>query len=177
MVEALAVALVLLWVVVIVQGLLLVGTLRQLGRLMSRLGGEQPLDRPTTLRVGDALPDVLRQGPDVAWRVVLFVSPTCSVCEQVLSGLSRLVPDTRQLVLVPQASPTAAREYAEGYGLGSYAVVADPDGFVLDSIGIGEVPFAVLADRNWDVRRTAVVNTAYQVETILAAAAHLGAAA
>ncbi len=171
MVDPLTIAVFLLFIVVVLQGALLLGTLRQLGQLTRRLGGERPLDHPTSLQVGDALPDVLRRPSQAKWRVVLFVSPTCGVCDQVLSGLSRLVPNPNQLVLVPQASPTAAREYLAGYGLGRYSSVDDPDGVVSESAGVREVPFAVLADAAWTVRRTAVVNTAYQVETMLAAAA------
>jgi hypothetical protein len=37
--------------------------------------------------------------------------------------------------------------------------------------------FRILTDDKWVIRRTAVVNTAYQVETILAAAVTEGAAA
>jgi hypothetical protein len=142
-VEPVVVAIVLLWIVVIVQGLLLLGTLRQLGRLMTRLGGELPLDRATSLRVGDILPIALQSPSSPARRVTLFVSPTCSVCDQVLAGLSRVVPDPRQLTLVTQASQTAAKDYLDSYGLGRYPRITDPDGTLTEASGVSEVPFAI----------------------------------
>lgn len=170
MVDTLAVGLTVLSAVVILQGLLLLGTLRQLGQLTRRLGGERPLDYATSLKVGDVLPEALRQPSNAAWRVILFVSPTCDICDQVLSGLSRLVSDPDQLVLVPQAPVTSAPEYLERHGLGDYLRVIDPGGALSEAAGVREVPLAVLVDAGWRVWRTSIVNTAYQVETMLAAA-------
>ena len=79
--------------------------LRQLGQLMRRLGGERRLDRATSLEVGDVLPEVLRVPSNATRRLILFVSPTCGICSEVLTGLSRLVPDRSQLILVLQAPP------------------------------------------------------------------------
>lgn len=160
--------LVALWVVVIAQGLLLIGTLRQLGRISRRLGGEHPMDRPAAIEIGDILPESIRHSPDVARRVVLFVSPSCGVCGEVLNHLAAVIPDAPQVVLVPNASAVEARDYLASHGLDGYPAVFDPEGAIAGAIGIREIPFAVLVDRDWRVWRTAIVNTAYQVETMLA---------
>lgn len=166
-----------LWVVVIAQGLLLVGTLRQLGRISRRLGGEHPMDRPAAIEVGDLLPESIREGTGTHRRLALFVSPSCGICGQVLHHLASVVPDRSRLVLVPNASQVEASDYLGGHGLRGYPVVADPGGVIAEALGIREIPFAVVVDGDWRVERTAIVNTAYQVETMLAAPVDRGDAA
>ena len=127
------------------------------------------MDRPAAIELGDLLPESLREGPDADRRVVLFVSPSCSICGEVLHHIGAVVPDARRLTLVPNASEVEGREYLASHGLHGYPAVIDTGGAIADAIGIREIPFAVLVDGDWRVRRTAIVNTAYQVETMLEA--------
>jgi hypothetical protein len=171
MIDLTVVALIGLGLAMIVQGLLLVGLLRQVGQISRRLGGEHPMDRASSIEIGQRLPDSLL-GAASDLRVVLFVSPSCSVCAGVLDNLARLVPEPRRVMLIVRAGTGETIDYLAGYGLGSYPYVADSSGSVADSMGIHEIPFAILSDEAGVVLRTAVVNTAYQVETMMESARH-----
>lgn len=169
MIDVTVVALIALGLAVIVQGLLLIGLLRQVGQISRRLGGEHPMDRASSIELGQRLPDsLLGGGPNL--RVLLFVSPSCSICAGVLDNLARLVPEPRRVLLIVRAGTGETVDYLAGYGLGSYPYIADSSGSVSDSLGIHEIPFAVLSDAEGTVLRTAVVNTAYQVETMMESA-------
>ncbi len=160
----------LLWALVIIQGLILTGALRQIGQIWLRLGPERPLDRPTDLEIGqrlqaDWLPIARNR------RAILFVSPTCGVCEAVLSGLKPLMRSHEDLIIVCQATAEAAALYLAQYQLGEFPVVPDPDGALSSAAGINETPLAVVIDNQQRVERTAIVNTPQQVESLLLAQA------
>lgn len=156
---------VVLWVLVLVLAVLLIGTLRQVGQLWQRLGPETPLDRPTELAIGSRLDVEWLPAGDGARRVVLFVSPTCGVCERVLGGLHRLLGPHDRLVLVCQSSEEVCAPYLAHYGL-----VADPDGSRIEAARVADIPFAVLLDGDDMTERTAIVNSPKQVELMLRAA-------
>jgi len=157
-----------LWVVVLAEGLLLAGALRHVGQLWLRVGPELPLDYQTDLQNGTSL--------DAPWvprmpgreSLVLFVSPTCAVCAEVLTDLAALIPRNQQISFVGDADADGLAEYSRKYGLAQFRWVADPDRSLSESIGIHDVPFALLLDRHGTVQRTAIVNSARQLESMIA---------
>lgn len=155
-----------LWVLVIAQALILTGALRQIGQLWRRVGPERPLDRLMDLEIGDRMA--------VDWlpastlrRAVLFVSPSCGICEGVLSGLKPLLRSRDELIIVCQSTAEAAERYLGAYGLADLTLIPDPNGDLAAAVGINETPVAVLVDAEQRVQRAAIVNSPQQVESLL----------
>lgn len=90
-------SMVLLWIVVILEGLLLLGTLRHVGKLAMRIGPENPLYRQT--EIGRAMVSAALPPPDGRTRL-----SSCGVCAQVLPGVASLVGDDAQLIVISQAN-------------------------------------------------------------------------
>ena len=148
-----AVAFVLQWALVIVLCVVVVALARQVGTLHLRLGprgaleidtegpplGEAPPPRAAVLDGGD--PTVLG-GPGPP-RLVLFVSPTCPICEEVKPS-------------VPAAASSA--------GL-TAQLVHDPDAERLWNVP--GTPFAVVMDATGVVRAKGTVNNLEQVEGLV----------
>lgn len=160
----------LLWCVVVAQGLMLIGTMRNLGRLSLQVGPDRPLDRPSEIRIGVRFAPDWLPTPGVSDRLVLFVSPSCGICRSVLSGLKDLMAPAVDLVIVCQSDPEEAHRYLGQFGLERIPVVADVDGAISGDAGVHEIPFAILLATNGSVQRTAIVNSPRQVEAMLEAA-------
>lgn len=166
--ELLTASVALLWIVVALEGFLLLGTLRHVGRLALRMGPENPLYRQTEIgrtMVSPALP-----APDGRTRLLLFVSPSCGVCAQVLRGVAALIGDEAQLIVVSQADEEASYAYLLEHGLGDALLVADPDGALSNELGVRETPVAVVTEPAGMTLQSAIVNSARQVESLLLAA-------
>lgn len=148
------------WVLVIVLSIVVVALARQVGILHLRLGplgalevddegpplGEAP--QPVPARGPDGRPTMLG-GPGPG-RLVVFVSATCPLCEQVLPS----VPAAASLSgLVPQ-------------------VVSDPG--AEQAWGVPGVPFVVVLDELGAVRAKGTVNNLEQLEGLVDSAARRG---
>ena len=148
-----AVAFVLQWILVVVLCVVVVALARQVGTLHLRLGprgalevdtegpplGEAPPPRPAALDGGGR---VVLGGPG-APRLVLFVSPTCPVCDEVKPS-------------VPAAAASA------GF---TAQLVHDPDAERLWNVP--GTPFAVVLDETGVIRAKGTVNNLEQVEGLV----------
>jgi hypothetical protein len=148
-----AAAFVALWMLVLVLAAVVVALARQVGTLHLRLGprgalevdeegpalGEAPPAMPGIDDEGDR---VLVGGPGSA-RVVLFSSPTCSICREVAPGIG--------------AAASAA-------GM-TPMVLHDPD---LERVyDVPGTPFVMVLDRSGVVRAKGTVNNLEQVEGLI----------
>lgn len=148
-----AVAFVVQWVLVVVLCVIVVALARQVGTLHLRLGprgaleidsegpplGEAPPPRPVHRDGGGEL---ILGGPGTP-RLVLFVSPTCSICEEVKPSL-------------PAAASSA--------GLAPQ-LVHDPDAERMWNVP--GTPFAVVMDVTGVVRAKGTVNNLEQLEGLV----------
>jgi hypothetical protein len=148
-----AVAFVVQWLLVVSLCVIVVALARQVGTLHLRLGprgalevdtegpplGEAPPPRPARLDGGGRL---ILGGPG-APRLVLFVSPTCPICEEVKRS-------------VPAAASSA--------GLASQ-LVHDPDAERMWNVP--GTPFAVVMDETGVVRAKGTVNNLEQLEGLV----------
>lgn len=163
-----------LWAVVGGLALLMVGTLRELGRLRLLVGPDLPMDQDSGVELDQKFEPPWLPRLNNQPHLVLFVSPDCGICQNVLRGLGAvLVPRGYERVFVVcQSSEAAANSYLDGFGLSRVSRVSDVDGMLSREIGVREIPFAVLLDGDNVARRTAIVNSVAQVEAMLEARPH-----
>jgi methylamine dehydrogenase accessory protein MauD len=164
-----------LWILVIVLGVLVVALARQVGTLHLRMGprGALELDEEGPA-LGETPQPVAATDPDgrEVWiggpgegQLVVFVSPGCPVCREVLPGVpaaaraGRLEP----VVVTDAEEPEAVAAYARA-GVGA-VVVAGPG--LGERYGVPGTPFAVVIDASGAVRAKGTVNNLEQVEGLV----------
>jgi len=146
-----------LWVLVIVQGLILVGLTRTVYQLQQSGGGFEPSPSDSERLVGRRAPefvavDVFGQplaSSDLWGRLtaMLFVSPLCSNCAVTLEELEGLKTKVNgNVVVVCLANTEECRSVAEDYQL-SVPVVADPDEQIAKLYDVKGTPAAVLVGK------------------------------
>ena len=145
---------VVLWELVLVLGALVVALARQIGTLHLRLGprgalevdGEGPGlgEAPPPLPARDPDGRIVRVGGPGEDRLLLFVSPGCPICREVLPAIPAVTRagTMRPLVLVDDDDPEAIAAFA-GQGApvlsvpaGAWAVPGTPYAVVLDALGV-----------------------------------------
>ena len=182
MTEALLASNLLLWLAVVGLGVAVLVLVRQIGILHERIAPAGALfgsERPT---VGERAPVYeLRDWAGRALRVggieecgqrtlLLFVSPTCPVCKQLLP-LARSLRDAEGnglRVVLASDGPTAEHaEFVDRHGLEREAYVLS--GELGRAYQIGRLPHAILLDREGIVRARGLVNSREHLESLLEA--------
>jgi hypothetical protein len=164
--EAWQILVLLLLAAVVLEGLVLVGVMRQLGSLLLRL----PPPRPGVTGGGPA-PGSEVEVADLRAQagVMVFLSPGCALCDDVVSGLPSLArhfPEVQLIAIPVKADPDARVAYGR-----TLPIRARPDLYDLRvSWGIDGTPYAVGFDRGLRVVGSGVVNGVEQVEALAVAA-------
>lgn len=152
-----------LWVLVAFQGLLLLGVVRaisQLSKSASRIGGA-----PARLGAGRPLPGALTGRPvprftavdtagqlldsstyDGQRRLMVFVAPSCPLCEALIAELEALGAEhqaTVVLACVARAEP--CRQFSERHGF-TRPLLVDGEAALAGLFGISMTPTAVLVE-------------------------------
>ena len=147
-------AFVLLWVVVLFEGLVILGLLRTLrelqvavesGRIPQRLpvGAQAPRFAGTDVRTGAEVDSSRLIGREL---VILFLSDGCLFCRRLADGTRQVPAEPGQIrIAVCQGGAREADAFA-GLLASDIAVLADPDGTVLSSFSISGTPAAVVVD-------------------------------
>ena len=146
---------VLLWVLVIFQGLVLIGLVRTIYGL--RRDGGRPADGDRDLR-GYELPAFTARdlnGERVeSWSfgdeltALLFISPSCDSCTLTLAEMEALNVRARgRVVVVCQSTPKDCAELADAHGI-RFTVVPDEDFVISMLFRVNDVPTAVLISEN-----------------------------
>lgn len=166
---------VVLWGLVLALGALVVALARQVGVLHLRLGPRGALEEDEEgPGLGEAPPPVTLpdlQGATVTVggpgqpQLLVFVSPTCSICREILPGIR---PAARAGRLEPRVVVDAGPAEAAGvYGASDLGapVVAGPD--LASEYAIPGTPYAVVLDALGVVRAKGTVNTLEQMEGLV----------
>ena len=180
--ESWVVSQVVLWVVVVVLALVVLALARQIGLLHERIAPVGALVGAETPRVGELAPTLeieswsgksVRVGgsaPDGRSSLLLFVSPTCPVCRELLPVARAMVSSASERVRLVLASD-GPREEHEAYvarnGLSEETyLLSKPLGLAYQ---IGRLPHAVLLDEAGVVRARGLVNTREHLESLFEA--------
>jgi thiol-disulfide isomerase/thioredoxin len=156
---------VLLLIGVVLEGLVLIGVMRQVGGILVRM---QPLGAPGGIEGGPEIESVV-EVPGVEDRqpaILLFLAPGCGLCDALIGSLpvfQKSYPDV-QLVAVPGGDSDEREFYAA-----KLDGIARSDLFYLyGDWNITGTPFAVGLDRSLTVRSTGVVNNLEHLEGLAA---------
>ncbi len=176
----LAVAVALLFAIVLVLSLLVFALARQVGVLHERISPVGALAMNQRLEVGDDAPIVaateldgtpLMVGePSAASRSTLlfFLSPTCPVCKTLLPVLKSISSrEAGWLDLVLASDGEGHEAFVAEYGLGAHCYVLSRDLGLL--YGVGKLPYAVLIDERGRIASFGLVNSREHLESLFEA--------
>lgn len=179
---ALAISNVILWVIVLALLVVVFALTRQIGLLHERIAPAGALMINRGLAVGEQAPVLelvdlegraLRVGAERAdglSTLILFLSPTCPVCDSLLPALKSSRKDERkwlQIVLASDGDPAAHREFVQAKGLTDFPyVVSAPLGMTYQ---VSRLPFAALLDAAGKLRARGLVNSREHLESLFEA--------
>ena len=179
---ALAISNVVLWIVVLALLAVVLALTRQVGVLHERIAPAGALMINRGLTVGEPAPVIdvvdlngleLQVGAgrsDGLSTLILFLSPTCPVCESLLPVLQSSRKHERswlQIVLASDGDPAVHREFVRSHGLLEFPyVVSAPLGMTYQ---VSRLPFAALLDPAGTLRARGLVNSREHLESLFEA--------
>jgi methylamine dehydrogenase accessory protein MauD len=171
---------VLLWIAVLVLTVIVIALARQIGVLHARIApigalradhgpevGEQAPKLTVrtlggiTIAIGEPLPEGLSQ-------LLLFVSPDCPICKNLIPVAKAFSRDEKLAVLyVSDGEDAVLRQMVERYGLEQVPFANSPEvGF---KFGVGKLPYAVLIDHHGTIVSSGLVNSREHLESLVVA--------
>jgi methylamine dehydrogenase accessory protein MauD len=179
---ALAISNVVLWIVVLALLAVVLALTRQVGVLHERIApaGALMINRGLTVGAKAPLIDVLdlngqrlkigSERDDGLSTLILFLSPTCPVCDSLLPVLQSSRKHEKswlQIVLASDGDPEAHREFVRSHGLLEFPyVVSAPLGMTYQ---VSRLPFAALLDPAGTLRARGLVNSREHLESLFEA--------
>ncbi len=178
--EALAVAVVVLWMLVIALVVAVFALARQIGVLDERVAPMGALMMDEGPKVGDLAPvfnlttlagsRVQVGAPGAHSTLVFFVSPTCPVCKKLLPVLrssAKVESAWLRVVLASDGDEAKQRAFYEKAELADFPYVLSAD--LGMAFKVGKLPFAVLIDEQGRVRAKGLINSREQLESLFTA--------
>jgi methylamine dehydrogenase accessory protein MauD len=171
---------VLSWIAIVLLTVVVIALARQIGVLHARVapigalkvdhgpavGEKAPVLSVRTLtghlvQIGGPLPEGLSQ-------LLLFVSPDCPVCKNLIPVAKAFARDERLAVLyVSDGSDEALLKMVERYGLQQVPFANSPEAGL--KFGVGKLPYAVLIDHSGTVVSSGLVNSREHLESLVVA--------
>ncbi|MGH2755798.1 MAG: hypothetical protein ACRDLB_15385 [Actinomycetota bacterium] len=168
---------VLLWFLNALMFIVLAATIRQVGLIHHRIP-------PVGARTGNPGPDIGELAPtfvvadvdgvevsiggELLPTVVIFLSTSCSVCDDIAPSIRSFARGERgrvEVVVIVRGEEGPIRKYARTHGMIGLSVVASET--ISDSFGVSAFPYAVLVDSNGAVRSKGVVNHLEHLESLV----------
>ena len=176
--DAMTMAVILLWLAVLALGLMLWALSRQVGVLFERVAPMGALVTDWGPAIGSASPafsltGILSEtvqigGPQGLPTLVFFLAPTCPVCKKLLPVLKGLLRDEgRQLriVLASDGEQTDHLAFVREAGLEAMPYVLSSE--LGMSYRVSRLPYAVLIDAQGLVASKGLVNSREQLDSLL----------
>ena len=178
--EALLVAVVLLWVLVIALVVAVFALTRQIGVLYERVAPMGALMMDEGPKVGDIAPvfnlatlggtRVQLGAPGSHSTLMFFVSPTCPVCKKlmpVLRSSAKVESAWLRVVLASDGDEAKQRAFYEKAALADFPYVLSTE--LGMAYKVAKLPFAVLLDEQGRVRAKGLINSREQLESLFTA--------
>jgi methylamine dehydrogenase accessory protein MauD len=164
-----------LWMLVIVLSVVVVALARQIGTLHMRLGPRGALEMddegpplgeaPEAREVSDLAGATVTLGGPGPQQLILFVSPGCGVCEQVLPALPAIARNGQLVPYVVTDVDNTEAELAFGRRNIPAPLISAPD--LIQRYNVPGTPYVVITDRLGIVRAKGTVNNLEQVEGLV----------
>jgi methylamine dehydrogenase accessory protein MauD len=172
---------IMLWVALFVLALVCMALARQIGVLHQRIAPAGALSLPQPLKFGDPAPELSLPALDGASvriggvrggrsQLLLFLSPTCAICETLLPALRSAQGAERgwlDIVLASDGELDRHEAFVREKGLTKFPyVVSERLG---RTYGVAKLPYAVLIDEAGKLTSTGLVNTREHLESLFVA--------
>lgn len=178
--DALVIAVVVLWVLVLVLLAAVFALSRQIGILYERVAPMGALMLDSGPKVGEAAPvfevDALSGARIVIGRsaplstLLFFLSPTCPVCKKllpILRSTARSEKEWLRIVLASDGERPAHEVFYRNQRLDPFPYILSKE--VGLGFQVGKLPYAVLLDETGRVRAKGLVNSREQLESLFTA--------
>jgi methylamine dehydrogenase accessory protein MauD len=174
--QALIVSNVLLWLLLIATALVMLGLIRQIGVLHSRIAPAGALMMDKGVKVGQPAPQVTaadRSGRPVnigyageRSTLLFFLSPTCPICKSLLPALKAIdrSSDDLDVIYVSDGDQAAQEKLIADAGLENSRYVVSPD--VGMTFQIGKLPYAALIDPQGTLKAKGLVNSREHLDSL-----------
>jgi methylamine dehydrogenase accessory protein MauD len=170
-----------LWIGLLTLAVVCMALARQIGVLHQRIAPAGALSLRQPLKLGDPTPEMLLpalNGTPVKIggvrggrsQLLLFLSPTCAVCETLLPALRSAQGAERKwldIVLASDGDGDAHAKFVRDKGLEKFAYVVSEH--LGRSYGVAKLPYAVLIDEAGRLSSTGLVNTREHLESLFVA--------
>jgi methylamine dehydrogenase accessory protein MauD len=166
--SALVVSHILLWVAVVVQGIVLVALMRQVGTLLLRVGSTKALDAGYGPGIGEETPwspDPI--GEDDRPVLLMFLSPSCGTCSALVpavNAVARGYASTLRVMAVLDASEPEVSQWTHVHRLRTESL-ASPEAY--EALGIQGTPYAFVISNTGRVQGRGTVNHIEHIESLL----------
>ena len=180
MLQALLVSAVLSWIVILLLVTALLALARQVGVLHMRVAPAGALTTSAGPAVGSAaaaIPATTIEGTrttvgghlhGVPLRLLMFVSPSCPLCKNLIPVAKSFARDERvQLIFIGDDDAAAQRQMIAEHGLGGYQFINGPD--VGQAYEVAKLPYAVLMDEHGTILSKGLVNSREHLESLIIA--------
>lgn len=167
-----------LWILVVAMMVYLVILTRQVGILHMRLRpagaritsiGPEIGGRLPTLQAEDIFGNVTSIVGGRRARIVVFVSPSCIACQELLPGLKVFAKeesgDVEVIIITGMEDPKANHGFVEKHGLGNIPYVASAS--ITREYGISTTPYGIAVDRDGIVQSKGIVNQIEHLESLV----------
>jgi methylamine dehydrogenase accessory protein MauD len=171
---------ILLWIAVGVLSLVVVALARQIGVLHERVAPVGALKVDTAVAVGQKSPvlalatlagttaHIGRELQEADAQLLLFVSPDCPICKNLIPVAKVFARDERLTVLfIGDGEAAAQRLMIERFGIDPATFVNSPE--VGMRFGVGKLPYAVLIDDAGVIASAGLVNSREHLESLVVA--------
>ncbi len=169
------------WVCLIGLGVVVLALARQIGVLHQRLGPAGALMLSKSVKVGEKSPEfnlktvdgqnVVIGAQDERSTLVMFVSPDCPVCAQLIPVVKTMArqeaPWLRVVFASDGGSATTHQKFRRDKGLGDLPYVLSPE--LGMSYQIGKLPYAVLLDETGVIASQGLCNSREHLESLFEA--------
>lgn len=174
--QALIVSNVLLWLLLIATALVMLGLIRQIGVLHSRIAPAGALMMDKGVKVGQPAPQVTaadRSGRPVnigyageRSTLLFFLSPTCPICKSLLPALKAIdrSSDDLDVIYVSDGDQAAQEKLIADAGLENSRYVVSPE--VGMTFQIGKLPYAALIDPQGTLKAKGLVNSREHLDSL-----------
>lgn len=175
--EALIVSNILLWALLIALAFAVMGLVRQIGVLHSRLAPAGALMVDKGVAVNEPAPQVTaadRNGRPVNFgyaggkaQLLFFLSPTCPICKSLLPAIKSIAKqqaDRLEVVYVSDGDMDAQQALIREHKLEDATYVVGPE--VGMTYQIGKLPYAALIDQNGILRSKGLVNSREHLDSL-----------